>query len=249
MAPITFADAHNMVTFLFKSETSQDFDQIVDFLNSHTIPYALVVNPTIYVSCIKQFWATTTIKKVNDVVQLRVLIDGTKVIVTKDVIRRDLRLDDADGVNAKRTMWNEFSCSMAAAIICLATGGCIQTEGTIKAIDADEDITLVDVETQEETLIQMKAEKEKLLDEQIAQRLHDEEVKKATAREKQEKDDLERAKTKKMHYGINAAGSSFTAACSRLMLLGKVGTTAEVTEEITLSAKANMGYYFIVQQS
>nr|GEW10368.1 ribonuclease H-like domain-containing protein [Tanacetum cinerariifolium] len=58
----------------------------------------LVVNPTIYVSCIKQFWATATIKKVNGAVQLRALIDGKKVIVTEDVIRRDLHLDDADGV-------------------------------------------------------------------------------------------------------------------------------------------------------
>nr|GEU46273.1 ribonuclease H-like domain-containing protein [Tanacetum cinerariifolium] len=54
----------------------------------------------------------------------------------------------------------------------------------IEVIDADEDITLVDVETQEKKLIKMKAEKTKLLDEQIAQRLHDEEVKKAAAKEK-----------------------------------------------------------------
>nr|GFB15655.1 hypothetical protein [Tanacetum cinerariifolium] len=45
-----------------------------------------------------QFWATATIKKVNDVVQLRALIDGKKVVVLKDAIRRDLHLDDADGV-------------------------------------------------------------------------------------------------------------------------------------------------------
>nr|GEX87610.1 xylulose kinase-1 [Tanacetum cinerariifolium] len=98
MAPLTFADMHNMVAFLSKSNTSEGFDQIVDFLNAHTIQYALVVNPTIYVSCIKQFWATATIKKVNDVVQLRALIDGKKVVVTEDVIRKDLHLNDADGV-------------------------------------------------------------------------------------------------------------------------------------------------------
>nr|GEV13949.1 putative ribonuclease H-like domain-containing protein [Tanacetum cinerariifolium] len=130
--------------------------------------YALVINLTIYVSCIKQFWASTTIKKVNDAVQLQSLIDEKKVVVTKDVIRSDIRLDDADGVeclpneeifaelarmgyeklppkltfynaffsaqwkflihtlvqcvSAKRTAWNEFSCSMASAVICLATG-------------------------------------------------------------------------------------------------------------------------------
>nr|GEX80164.1 ribonuclease H-like domain-containing protein [Tanacetum cinerariifolium] len=45
-----------------------------------------------------QFWATTTIKKVNDVVQLHALIDGKKVVILDDVIRRDIYLDDADGV-------------------------------------------------------------------------------------------------------------------------------------------------------
>nr|GEZ33808.1 hypothetical protein [Tanacetum cinerariifolium] len=98
MESLTFADTHNMVTFLSKSDASKGFDQIVEFLNAHTIQYALVVNPTIYVSYIKQFWATVTIKKVNDAVQLRALIDGKKVVVTKDVIRSDLHLDDADGV-------------------------------------------------------------------------------------------------------------------------------------------------------
>nr|GFB45284.1 hypothetical protein [Tanacetum cinerariifolium] len=39
-----------------------------------------------------------TIKKVNDVVQLRAQIDGKKVVVSEAIIRRDLHLDDADGV-------------------------------------------------------------------------------------------------------------------------------------------------------
>nr|GEU33672.1 hypothetical protein [Tanacetum cinerariifolium] len=200
------------------------------------------------------FMATTTIKKVNDVVQLRALIDGTKVVVLEDVIRRDLHSDDADGVkclpneeifaelarmgyekphlNAKRTAWNEFSCSMASAVIFLATDPTptphatpLQTQpsippalppqeqptttsessmsllttlmetcaslsqkvaeleqdkhtqalkiqklkkrvkkrmhpnmGQIEAIDADEDITLVDVKTQEENVSGYKME-------------------------------------------------------------------------------------------
>nr|GEZ35441.1 hypothetical protein [Tanacetum cinerariifolium] len=40
----------------------------------------------------------------------------------------------------------------------------------------------------------MKAEKARLLDEQMAKRLHDEKVEQAAAREKQEKDYLEKAK-------------------------------------------------------
>nr|GEZ39061.1 hypothetical protein [Tanacetum cinerariifolium] len=98
MAPITFADTHNMIAFLTKSDASEGFDQIVDFLNAHTIQYALMVKPPIYVSCIKQFWASVLIKKYNDVVKLQALIDRKKVVITKDTIRQDLQLDDADGV-------------------------------------------------------------------------------------------------------------------------------------------------------
>nr|GEW02560.1 putative ribonuclease H-like domain-containing protein [Tanacetum cinerariifolium] len=47
---------------------------------------------------IKELMATAMVKKVNDVVQLRVLIDGKKVIVSEAIIRRDLHLDDSDGV-------------------------------------------------------------------------------------------------------------------------------------------------------
>nr|GEW65666.1 ribonuclease H-like domain-containing protein [Tanacetum cinerariifolium] len=213
-------------------------------------------------------------------------------------------------LSAKRTAWNEFSCSMASVVICLATGrkfnfykyifdsmvrnvdspskflmyphflqvvmdhqvDDMTTHNTrytspaltqkvflnmrrvgkgfsgvetplfdfmledafkqgekIAAIDADEGITLVDVETDKEVvamdaesqgrlnqedvsvaeptvfddedvtmtmaqnLIKLKAEKAKLLDEQLAQKLHDEEVQKAAARDKQEKADMERA--------------------------------------------------------
>nr|GEV99621.1 hypothetical protein [Tanacetum cinerariifolium] len=289
-----------MVVFLSKSDTSEGFDQIVDFLHAHTIQYALVVNPTIYVSCIKQFWATAIVKKVNDNVQLCALIDDKKVVVSEAIIRRDLHLDNADRcLSAKRTAWYEFSYSMASTVICLATDNQVadvtthntrytsptlthkvfanmmrvgkglsgvdtplfasmlvpsppQAEdkvemhaastqpsptteeegkearkekeikafrvqkaekdgGEIEAIDADEGITLVDVETNEEvvamdaksqgrsnqedvstaepivfdeedvtmtmaqTLIKLKAEKAKLLDEHIAQKLHDKE--------------------------------------------------------------------------
>nr|GEV41824.1 hypothetical protein [Tanacetum cinerariifolium] len=308
-----------MVAYLSKSDASTCFNQVVDFLNSYVIQYALMVNPTIYVSCIKQFWATVSIKKANDVVKLRALIDGKRVCVS-----------------AKRTAWNEFSCSMVFTVICLATviindqvdelsspnnqytslaltqkvfanmrrigKGFSRVEtplfatihvlhcpkkvaqleqdkiaqaleifklkkrvkklekkkrssssglkrlrkvlrrmhpnrGKIEAIDADKDITLVDAETQvnmdaefqgridddnaatkdvnadeptvfddeevtmtkAQTLIKMKAKKARLLNEKMAKRLHDEEVEQAAAREKQEKDDLEKAKVLQQH--------------------------------------------------
>nr|GEV47153.1 putative ribonuclease H-like domain-containing protein [Tanacetum cinerariifolium] len=95
---LTKDDVHLMLLGHNKSDASEGFDQIVDFLNAHTIQYALMVNPTIYVSCIKQFWASVSIKKSNDVVKFQALINMKKVIITEDTIRQTLRLDDADGV-------------------------------------------------------------------------------------------------------------------------------------------------------
>nr|GEY40353.1 hypothetical protein [Tanacetum cinerariifolium] len=40
--------------------------------------YALTVNPTLYTSCIEQFWATVKMKIVNEEVQLQALVDGKK---------------------------------------------------------------------------------------------------------------------------------------------------------------------------
>nr|GEU79286.1 xylulose kinase-1 [Tanacetum cinerariifolium] len=314
-----FVDTYKMVAFLSKSDTSEGFDQIMDFFNAHTIKYALVVNPTIYVSCIKQFWATATVKKVNDDVQLRFLIDGKKVVVSEAIIRRDLHLDNADGVeclsnadifdelarmgyekphpkitfykafylhngsrkfNFSKYMFDNMVRNVDSPIKFLmyprflqvvmnnqvddmtthntrytspaltqkvfanmrrigkaeeegkearkkkklkhswfkrlrrvgiaqrvesSTDTILDVNAASKRVSAisapelvsdaepivfdDEDVTM----TMDQTLIKLKAEKAKLLDEQIAQKLHDEEVQKAAARDKQEKAYMERA--------------------------------------------------------
>ncbi|GJS14671.1 hypothetical protein Tco_0409143 [Tanacetum coccineum] len=83
MAALKFASSHNMVAFLDKPTESDGFEQIVDFLNAHPIKYALTVNPTIYTSCIEQFWATAKVKTVNGEVQIQALVDKKKVIITE----------------------------------------------------------------------------------------------------------------------------------------------------------------------
>ncbi|GKE60473.1 hypothetical protein Tco_1510840, partial [Tanacetum coccineum] len=47
MADLTFADSHNMVAYLEKSEANADFTEIVDFLNASPIRYALTVSPNV----------------------------------------------------------------------------------------------------------------------------------------------------------------------------------------------------------
>ncbi|GJR77043.1 hypothetical protein Tco_0089408 [Tanacetum coccineum] len=42
MVALTFADSHNMVAYMEKSEASADFTEIVDFLNASPISYALI---------------------------------------------------------------------------------------------------------------------------------------------------------------------------------------------------------------
>nr|GFA39196.1 xylulose kinase-1 [Tanacetum cinerariifolium] len=95
---LTFVETHNMVTYLTKSDASEGFNQIIDFLNGSSIKYALTVNPNIYLSCIKQFWTNVAVKKVNDVMRLQALVDKKKVVVTEATIREVLRLDDAERV-------------------------------------------------------------------------------------------------------------------------------------------------------
>nr|GEY26266.1 hypothetical protein [Tanacetum cinerariifolium] len=87
-----------MIAYLSKSDASEGFNQIINFLNGSSIKYALTVNPNIYVSCIKQFWTTVALKQMNDVIRLQALVDKKRVVVTEGTIQEALRLDDEEGV-------------------------------------------------------------------------------------------------------------------------------------------------------
>ncbi|GJW13096.1 hypothetical protein Tco_0017229 [Tanacetum coccineum] len=110
MSNLTFAETHNLVAFLEKPKECNGFEGIIDFVNASSIRYALTI---------------------------QALVDGKKVIVIKASVRRALQLKDAEAffspqwkflihiilqcLSAKTTAWNEFSSTMASAIICLAT--------------------------------------------------------------------------------------------------------------------------------
>ncbi|GJX73022.1 hypothetical protein Tco_0311617 [Tanacetum coccineum] len=137
MANLEFCDTHNMVAYLKKTEGSEGFHQIVDFLNASHIRYALAENLTIYVSLIQQFWQTATANTLdNGEMEITATIDGKVKIVTEASIRRHLKLEDSDGISnlpttknfkqlalmgSKKTAWEQFSSNIATAIICLAT--------------------------------------------------------------------------------------------------------------------------------
>ncbi|GJY56754.1 hypothetical protein Tco_0455869 [Tanacetum coccineum] len=89
-----------MVAYLKKTEGSEGFHQIVDFLNASHIRYALTENPTIYVSLIQQFWQTATASTLdNGEMEIIATIDGKVKIVTEASIRRHLKLEDSDGIS------------------------------------------------------------------------------------------------------------------------------------------------------
>ncbi|GJZ69028.1 hypothetical protein Tco_0632578 [Tanacetum coccineum] len=69
MSALKFVDSHNIVAFLAKPTKSEGFEQIVDFLNANPIKYMLTA-----------------------------LVDGKKVIITETSVRRDLQLEDAEGI-------------------------------------------------------------------------------------------------------------------------------------------------------
>ncbi|GKD28653.1 hypothetical protein Tco_1239431 [Tanacetum coccineum] len=87
-----------MVAFLERPDGNAEFHQIVDFLTSRTIHYALTVSPTIYASYIEQFWATAKSKTVNDVKQIHATVDGKTVVISESSVRSDLYFNDEDGI-------------------------------------------------------------------------------------------------------------------------------------------------------
>ncbi|GKB81924.1 hypothetical protein Tco_0948819, partial [Tanacetum coccineum] len=89
---------HNMVVYLEKSDENAEFHQIVDFLSTCSINYALTVSPTIYASYIEQFWNTATSKTVNSVKQIHAIVDGKAVVISESSVRNDLLFDDEDGI-------------------------------------------------------------------------------------------------------------------------------------------------------
>nr|GFA85459.1 hypothetical protein [Tanacetum cinerariifolium] len=136
---LTFADTPNMVAYLNKSDASEGFNQVIDFLNGIYIKYDLTINPHIYASCIKQLWNTVVVKQTNDITRLQALVDKKKVMIMEATIRDALRLNDEEGVDClpneeifaklarmgyekSSTKLTFYNSAMASAVICLSNG-------------------------------------------------------------------------------------------------------------------------------
>nr|GEU56600.1 hypothetical protein [Tanacetum cinerariifolium] len=62
--------------------------------------YALTINPTIYVSHIRQFWSTARIETTDERIKILDTIDGKPRTITESFIRRNLKLKDEAGISS-----------------------------------------------------------------------------------------------------------------------------------------------------
>ncbi|GJT98653.1 hypothetical protein Tco_1094171 [Tanacetum coccineum] len=87
-----------MVACLERTDGNIEFHQIVDFLTTFPIHYALTVSPTIYASYIEHFWPTAKSKTVNDVKQIHATVDGKTMVISESSTGSDLHFNDEDGI-------------------------------------------------------------------------------------------------------------------------------------------------------
>ena len=101
MATLSFVERHYQLAYLEKAEDEPTFHQIVDFLNNTYIRYSLLINPTIYVTHIKQFWHTANVKTFeNGDKEIIAKVDGKSITITESSLRRHLHLSDENGISA-----------------------------------------------------------------------------------------------------------------------------------------------------
>nr|GEU47938.1 copia protein [Tanacetum cinerariifolium] len=97
---LAFYDYHNIIAILEKSKHNIDFHQIVDFLEASHIRYALPSSPTVNVSHILQFWSTARIKTTSEETKILATIDGKPMTISESSIRRNLKLNDEEGISS-----------------------------------------------------------------------------------------------------------------------------------------------------
>ncbi|GKC33738.1 hypothetical protein Tco_1046122 [Tanacetum coccineum] len=110
MANIRTCNKHNMIACVEKTEHNADFHQIVDYLTGCSINYSLLVNPDLIGPWLQQFWATASLRIINEVPHIRAMVAGKRVLISEETIRADLLFDDADGVDCfpKQVIWDSL---------------------------------------------------------------------------------------------------------------------------------------------
>ncbi|GKA23948.1 hypothetical protein Tco_0709981, partial [Tanacetum coccineum] len=110
MANIRTCNKHNMIACVEKTAHNADFYQIIDYLTGCSINYSLLVDPDLIGPWLQQFWATASLRVINEVPHIRATVAGKKVLISEETIRADLLFDDADGVDCfpKQVIWDSL---------------------------------------------------------------------------------------------------------------------------------------------
>nr|GEV60297.1 hypothetical protein [Tanacetum cinerariifolium] len=115
---LTFAETHNMIAHITKSNASEAFNQIIDFLKGSSIKDALRLDDADGIECLpnEEIFA--------ELARIGYEKPSTKLTFYKAFFSSQWKfLIDTmlQCMSSKRTSWNEFTSSMASAIICLST--------------------------------------------------------------------------------------------------------------------------------
>ncbi|GJS36836.1 putative ribonuclease H-like domain-containing protein [Tanacetum coccineum] len=95
----TYSCKHTPVGFLEKPKGSADYHEVLDFLRSSHIRYAISHDPLIYDSLVKQFWSTASLETFEEgPPAIIATIDSTSYTITESLVQSQLQLDDEGGV-------------------------------------------------------------------------------------------------------------------------------------------------------
>ncbi|GJW19027.1 hypothetical protein Tco_0026463 [Tanacetum coccineum] len=110
MANIRTCNKHNMIACVEKTEHNADFHQIIDYLAGCSINYSLLVDPDLIGPWLQQFWATASLRVINEVPHIRAMVAGKRILISEETIRADLLFDDANGVDCfpKQVIWDSL---------------------------------------------------------------------------------------------------------------------------------------------
>ncbi|GJS52470.1 hypothetical protein Tco_0625832 [Tanacetum coccineum] len=102
MAALQYKDDHNRIAYLGREKGSEDFGDILSYVDHSPLRYALTHDPpVVFDSLVKQFWATAVVRpNAAGSHDLVATIDGREVVVTESLIRTQLHFEDANGIVA-----------------------------------------------------------------------------------------------------------------------------------------------------